>query len=103
MITKKDLQVEVDRLNKKYCSRTGNELRFQGAYGGYQVQLTGKRRKDGKGFVVWVRVVLKLHTVISLRVIRLLTYKRMKRAAMSAIRFVHMKIKAVAVLQAANR
>lgn len=50
MITKKDLQVEVDRLNKKYCSRTGNELRIQGAYGGYQVQLTGKRRKDGKGF-----------------------------------------------------
>lgn len=54
-------------------------------------------------FVVWVRVVLKLHTVISLRVIRLLTYTRMKRAAMSVIRFVHMKIKAVAVLQAANR
>lgn len=50
MITKKDLQVEVDRLNKKYCSHTGNELRIQGAYGGYQVQLTGKRRKDGKCF-----------------------------------------------------
>lgn len=25
-------------------------MRIQGAYGGYQVQLTGKRRKDGKGF-----------------------------------------------------
>ena len=49
-ITKKDLQVEVDRLNAKYCRRTGNELRVQGAYGGYQVQLTGKRRKDGKGW-----------------------------------------------------
>lgn len=23
---------------------------FRGAYGGYQVQLTGKRRKDGKGY-----------------------------------------------------
>lgn len=49
-ITKKDLQAEVDKLNKKYCARTGNELRIQGAYGGYQVQLTGKRRKDGKGY-----------------------------------------------------
>ena len=36
-ITKKDLQAEVDKLNKKYCARTGNELRIQGAYGGYQV------------------------------------------------------------------
>ena len=26
-ITKKDLQAEVDKLNKKYCARTGNELR----------------------------------------------------------------------------
>lgn len=25
-ITKKDLQEEVDKLNKKYCARTGNEL-----------------------------------------------------------------------------
>ena len=49
-ITGKDLQAEVDRLNKKYCAKSGNELRVQGAYGGYQVQLTGKRRKDGKGF-----------------------------------------------------
>ena len=49
-ITKRDLQAEVDRLNDKYCSKTGNELRIQGAYGGYQVQLTGKRRKDGKGY-----------------------------------------------------
>lgn len=49
-ITKKDLETEVARLNDKYCSRTGNELRVQGAYGGYQVQLTGKRRKDGKGY-----------------------------------------------------
>lgn len=46
-ITKKVLQEEVDKLNKKYCARTENELRIQGAYGGYQVQLTGKRRKDG--------------------------------------------------------
>ncbi len=49
-ITRKDLQAEVDILNKKYCAKSGNELRIQQAYGGYQVQLTGKRRKDGKGF-----------------------------------------------------
>lgn len=49
-ITKKDLQEEVDKLNKKYCARTGNELRIGCAYGGYQVQLTGKRRKNGKGY-----------------------------------------------------
>lgn len=36
-ITRKDLEAEVARLNDKYCSRTGNELRVQGAYGGYQV------------------------------------------------------------------
>ena len=35
-ITKRDLQAEVDKLNKKYCARTGNELRIQGAYGGYR-------------------------------------------------------------------
>ncbi len=50
VITKKDLQSEVERLNKKYFSRSANELCVQGAYGGYQVQLTGKLRKDGKGY-----------------------------------------------------
>lgn len=49
-ITKKDLQEEVDKLNKKYCSRSGNQLRISSAYGGYQVQLSGKKRKDGKGY-----------------------------------------------------
>ena len=49
-ITKKDLQDEVDRLNKKYCSKSGNELKVYGAYGGYQVSLSGKRRKDGRGY-----------------------------------------------------
>ena len=49
-ITKKDLQAEVDRLNKKYCDKSKHELVVSGAYGGYMVQLTGKKRKDGKGF-----------------------------------------------------
>lgn len=49
-IRKEDLEYEVSRLNKKYCKNTKHELRVQGAYGGYQVQLTGKRRKDGKGW-----------------------------------------------------
>ena len=49
-ITKKDLEYEVAQLNEKYCKKTGNELRVAQAYGGYQVQLTGKRRKDGKGY-----------------------------------------------------
>lgn len=49
-ITKKDLQYEVDRLNNKYCKNTKHKLYVSQAYGGYQVNLTGKRRKDGKGF-----------------------------------------------------
>ena len=28
-ITKKDLQAEVDKLNKKYCARTGNERNLE--------------------------------------------------------------------------
>lgn len=51
VFTKKDLLSEVERLNEKYCKKTKNELYVQCAYGGYQVQLTGKKRKDGKGFV----------------------------------------------------
>ena len=54
-ITRKDLQYEVDRLNKKYCKNTKHKLSVQGAYGGYQVQLTGKRRKDGKGYRGYLR------------------------------------------------
>lgn len=57
-ITKKDLQEEVDKLNKKYCARTGNELRIQGAYGGYQVQLTGNVARTGKAIAVWVAAAL---------------------------------------------
>lgn len=49
--TKKDLYAEVERLNEKYCKKTKNKLCIGCAYGGYQVQLTGKERKDGKGFI----------------------------------------------------
>jgi len=42
MSTKKHLEWEVDRLNRKYCRDTKNQFRVQSAYGGYQVQLTGK-------------------------------------------------------------
>ena len=89
-ITKRDLQAEVDRLNEKYCGKTGNELRIQGAYGGYQVQLMGKRRKDGKGYRGMGSGVRKLPVAISLRAIRLLTYGRTKRAAMFERQFGHM-------------
>ena len=46
MATKKELQSEIDRLNKKYCKNTKNKLKVGSAYGGYQVQLTGKRYKN---------------------------------------------------------
>ena len=49
MATKKDLQREVDRLNKKYCEKTKNELRIDEAYGGYAIQLTGKKDKRTLG------------------------------------------------------
>ena len=49
-ITKNDLKKEVALLNQKYCKNTKHELTVQGAYGGYQVQLRGKKRKDGKGW-----------------------------------------------------
>lgn len=48
--TRKDLDRQVADLNKRYCNGTKHTLRVSGAYGGYQVQLTGKRRKDGKGW-----------------------------------------------------
>lgn len=46
MATKKDLYAEVERLNAKYCKNTKNKLKVGSAYGGYQVQLTGKRYKN---------------------------------------------------------
>lgn len=49
-ITKKDLQAEVDRLNKKYCGKSKHTLCVSSAYGGYKIDLTGKPRKDGKGY-----------------------------------------------------
>ena len=49
-ITKNDLIKEVAIYNAKYCKNTKHELTVQGAYGGYQVQLRGKKRKNGKGY-----------------------------------------------------
>lgn len=45
MATKRDLQYEVDRLNNKYCKNTKNKLSISQAYGGYSVELVGKRNK----------------------------------------------------------
>lgn len=45
LATKKDLQNEVNRLNNKYCRNTKNHLRISQAYGGYSVELVGKRNK----------------------------------------------------------
>lgn len=45
MATFKDLQREVNRLNAKYCKRTKNQLEISRAYGGYSVELVGKRNK----------------------------------------------------------
>lgn len=47
MATKKDLFKEIDRLNKKYCKGGKNRLVVSQAYGGYQVCLTGKKKKSG--------------------------------------------------------
>jgi hypothetical protein len=49
-ITQKDLKTEVANFNKKYCRNTKHELFVQGAYGGYQVQLRGKKRLNGNGY-----------------------------------------------------
>lgn len=46
----KDLQKEVDRLNAKYCAKSKHRLVISRAYGGCKVDLTGKPRKDGKGY-----------------------------------------------------
>lgn len=48
-LTKKDLRAEVDRLNKTYCSKTKNQFAIHEAYGGYQIVLVGKPRKNGNG------------------------------------------------------
>lgn len=45
MATKRDLQYEVNRLNNKYCRNTKNYLTISQAYGGYSVELVGKRNK----------------------------------------------------------
>ena len=45
MATRKDLENCVDFLNKKYCKNTKNHLVISRAYGGYSVDLTGKRNK----------------------------------------------------------
>ena len=47
MATKKELFAEVNRFNTKYCRSGKNKLTVSQAYGGYQVQLTGKEKKAG--------------------------------------------------------
>lgn len=47
MATKRDLLREIDWFNKKYCKGRPNKFALSEAYGGYQVVLTGKKRKDG--------------------------------------------------------
>lgn len=44
---KKYLDQEVNRLNRKYAKNSKHKLRVQGAYGGVQVQITGKQGKRG--------------------------------------------------------
>lgn len=46
-VSKKDLQLEVNYLNDKYCRNTSNHLVIHQAYGGYCVGLTGKTYKKG--------------------------------------------------------
>lgn len=48
MATKKDLEKEVNRLNKKYTKNKKNEFVIHRAYGGYTVELQGKRDKRAK-------------------------------------------------------
>lgn len=48
MATKKDLEREVARLNDQYCKNTVNHLVVHQAYGGYSVELTGKKYQRGK-------------------------------------------------------
>lgn len=50
MATKKDLEKEVSRLNRKYAKNSPNELVVHQAYGGYEVNLQGKQDKRYKGF-----------------------------------------------------
>lgn len=47
--SKNELYDEVERLNRKYCSKTKNKLQISRAYGGYKVELTGKTSKRGLG------------------------------------------------------
>jgi len=50
MSTKKDLQMEVDRLNAKYCKNTKNHLVISKNIGGYAVELEGKYYKRGNKY-----------------------------------------------------
>lgn len=50
MATKQDLQKEVNRLNRKYAKNQPNQLEIHQAYGGYTVDLVGKRDKRSKKY-----------------------------------------------------
>ena len=47
MASKQDLKNYVNLLNDKYCKNIKNHFAIEGAYGGYQVVLTGKTYKRG--------------------------------------------------------
>ena len=47
-VTKKDLYAAVAEYNNRFCKHTKNELMVSGAYGGYGINLTGKRDKRYK-------------------------------------------------------
>ena len=48
MARKSALEIEVERLNEKYCKHTKNKLVLDKAYGGVQVCLRSKNRKGGQ-------------------------------------------------------
>lgn len=48
MARKSALEIEVERLNEKYCKHTKNKLVIDKAYGGVQVCLRNKNRKGGQ-------------------------------------------------------
>lgn len=55
MATKTDLFERVKALNRKYCRNGKNRLRVSQAYGGYEVQLTGKTDKRCKKKMKWLK------------------------------------------------
>ena len=68
MATKRELEIEVERLNEKYCKRGKNEFAISYAYGGYEVVLTGKR--DKKVIIKKVHLALELHQLLMVMILQ---------------------------------